>query len=138
MEVIQFVMQFKAKVQGKEITDKDKIDIVSKMLNVKSYISIRGKQQLVKDIIYATVSYDNTTDKFVYNSFEKDLITIITLIKNYTELNNFNEEGYDLLCKNNLLDYVIGAFGKEYGIFLGVMNTYMQDLESKRICLEDL
>lgn len=138
METIQFVMQFNAKLKGKEVSDSDKVDIIANMLHVKKYISIREKLKLVKDIISETVKYDNVTDKFIYNSFEKDLATIITLIKNYTDLNNFNETSYDLLCSNSLLDYVIASFGKEYGIFLGVMNTYMQDLESKRISLEDM
>ena len=138
MEVIQFVMQFNAKIKGKELTNIEKIEIITKMLNTQSYISIREKSKLIKDIISNTVTYNRMMDKLEYNSFEKDLTTIITLIKNYTDLKNFDEKGYDLLCSNNLLEYVIGTFSKEYEICLGVMSTYMQDIESKRISLEDL
>lgn len=134
MEVIQFTMQYNAKTKDKDLNDYEKISIIKKMLNVKKYMSVRKKEDMIKKIIKTFITYDG---KLRYSSFEKDLNTIICLIKEYTDL-NIDENGYDLLCKEDLLEYVIGSFGKEYEICLGIMNTYMQDIELERIKLEDL
>lgn len=138
MEVMQFITQFNAKIKDRKFTDAEKINMIIKMLNVKPYIGIREKERVMKEVLSRTLTYDETKNKITYNSFERDLMIIITLIKTYTDLIDIDEEGYDLLCSSNLLEYVLGAFGKEYTICLGVMNTYIQDLELNRITLEDL
>ena len=62
---------------------------------------------------------------------------MITLINTYTDL-NIDENGYDVLCGNGVLEYVLSSFSKEYEVFMGIMNLYMESLTNHSILLSEL
>ena len=73
-----------------------------------------------------------TDNKILYNSCDKYVLFINTLLSIYTDL-DIDENSYDILCSNNMLNYTIGALGSEYDVCLGIMEMYMDDIEHERI-----
>lgn len=138
MNAEQFVMIFiqKTKTKIKELKENEIISIVSNIIHPKKYIKIRDKQKIVEDIILKTVSQGEHLELY-YNSFDKYLLTMITLINTYTDL-NIDENGYDVLCGNGVLEYVLSSFSKEYEVFMGIMNLYMESLTNHSILLSEL
>lgn len=131
MEVTQFVMQYKARVKNKELSQEEDIKLISDMLHTKKYIGISKKKSIVQNIIKSTVTQDDYLD-IKYDGCDKYLYTIITLINEYTDL-NIDEKGYDQICSNELLNKVVATFGVEYEIIMGIMNEYMEQLVLKQI-----
>ena len=131
MEVTQFVMQYNAKTRDKNLTENEQIDIIEHMSRPKSYISLSKKKEIVKSIIKNTIKQDDDLN-INYDGCDKYLLTVIRLINEYTDL-NIDEKGYDQICANGLLNLVIGSFGKEYEIIMGIMNLYMEQLTLKQI-----
>lgn len=131
MEVIQFIMQYKAKTKGKELTKEEELALISNMIHPKSYIPISKKKEIVKDIIKQTVIQDDNLN-IKYDGCDKYLITMMRFINEYTDL-HVDEKGYDQICAERLLNKIIATFGEEYDVILGIMNVYMEDLEFKHI-----
>ena len=88
--------------------------VVKEKLEVKSYIGIKGKKELVESIVNECVLYEDGVYKF--NDIDKYICFTMKVIEAYTnlELSVDVEEDYDLLCQSKLLDVVIGAFKSEY------------------------
>jgi len=120
----------------KDLTDEKRIEIIKNLIHLKKYISFKKKQDMILDILNKVVHISESGD-LLYNSCEKYVLFITTLLSVYTDL-DVDENSYDILCSNNLLNYTIGALGSEYDICLGIMEMYMDDLEHKRIKLERL
>lgn len=134
MECIELVNIYKVKTKNKpDLGDEDRIRIIRDIIHPKNYISFQKKQDLILDILnkVVTISEDG---ELIYNSCKKYVVFITTLLSIYTQL-NIDENSYDVLCSNNLLNYTIGALGSEYDICLGIMEMYMDDLENGRISL---
>lgn len=131
MEVNQFIMQYKAKTNNKELSQEADFKIISEMLHTKKYIGISKKKSIVQSIIKNTIVQDDSLD-IKYDGCDKYLYTIITLINEYTDL-HIDEKGYDQICSNGLLNKVISTFGTEYEIIMGIMNEYMEQLVLKQI-----
>ena len=88
--------------------------ILQKKLEVKNYLSIKVKRQLVEDIVNECILYIDGVFKFA--DIDKYICFTMRVIEAYTnlELSNDLEEDYDMLCEANLLDLIINTFKKEY------------------------
>lgn len=131
MEVIQFIMQYEAKVKGKNLSIEEDIALISSMIKTKKYINISKKKKIIQDIIKNTIMQDDNLN-ITYDGCDKYLYTMIKLISEYTDL-NMNEQGYDLLCSHGLLSKVMNTFAIEYDIVIGIMDIYMDELTLKQL-----
>lgn len=88
--------------------------VLKKKLEVKEYISIKSKKDLVNDIVNECILYEDGIFKF--NDIDKYICFTMRVIETYTnlELSNDLEEEYDLLCESKLLESIINTFKKEY------------------------
>lgn len=88
--------------------------LLVKELEVKDYLSIKRKREIVEDIVNACIVYDEGVFKF--DDIDKYVCFTMRTIAAYTnlELSNDMEDDYDLLCQSKLLDMVINTFKKEY------------------------
>lgn len=88
--------------------------LLQKTLNIKKYISIKDKKQLVEDIVNSCILYEDGVFKF--DDIDKYVCFIMKTIEAYTnlELSDDIEEDYDLLCQNNLLNMIVETFNGEY------------------------
>lgn len=89
-------------------------EIIKKRLEVKSYIGIKNKKELVESIVNECVIYEDGVFKF--DDIDKYICFTMRTLASYTniELSSDIEEDYDLLCESKLLDLVINTFKKEY------------------------
>ena len=87
---------------------------ISKALEVKSYLSIKDKKDLIDNIINSCILFDNGVFKF--DEIDKYICFTMMTIAAYTnlELSRDMEEDYDALCEAKLLNAVIETFDGEY------------------------
>ena len=135
MEVIQFIMQYKSKTKGKQLSEDEDLKLISDMIQPKEYLGFSNKKDIAKNIIKKTITQDEHLN-IKYDGCDKYLHTVITLIKEYTNL-NIDEKGYDLICANRLLNKIIATFGEEYEVIIGILNIYMEELELKHIDIRE-
>ena len=88
--------------------------VLKKELEVKEYIGIKDKKELINSIISECILYSNGVYKF--DEIEKYICFTMKTIEAYTnlELSDDMEADYDVLCEEGLLDTVIGCFKSEY------------------------
>lgn len=135
MEVVQFIMQYNAKIKGKELSEDEDLKLISNMIRPKKYINFSMKKSIAQNIIKKTIIQDENLN-IKYDGCDKYLCTIITLINEYTDL-NIDEKGYDQICANRLLNKIIATFGEEYEVIIGILNIYMEELELKHIDIRE-
>ena len=87
---------------------------LKKELEVKDYLGIKEKKDLIESIVDECILYENGVFKF--DDIEKYICFTMKVIAAYTnlELSDDIEDDYDLLCKAKQLDAVIGTFRDEY------------------------
>ena len=87
---------------------------LKKELDVKEYMSIKYKKNLVNGIVNECILYEDGIYKF--DDIDKYICFTMRTIAAYTnlELSNDIEDDYDTLCKAKLLDMLINTFKKEY------------------------
>lgn len=109
-ELVEFISNPKNKV-----LKVDQLQIIlKKELEIKEYISIKEKKQLVKNIIDTCILYEDGVYKF--DDTDKYICFIMKTIEAYTniELSEDIEDDYDILCRAKILEIVIDTFKKEY------------------------
>lgn len=137
IDVSTFVGLYNSKIKNKEnITDEEKIDIVSSLIHPLKYISFEKKKEFIKSLIKQLVSKADDGE-YKYSSADKYYSITTLLLDKYTDL-SIDERSYDLLCMSGTLDYIIASFGREYEMCCGLLDMYIQDLELHRLELEDL
>ena len=89
-------------------------EIIKKNLDVKSYIGIKEKRDLVESIVNECVFYDEGVFKF--DEIEKYVYFTMKTIEAYTNINLSDDidNDYDMLCQAGLLNSVINTFNGEY------------------------
>lgn len=120
LEFIQVVNNNKAKLYNK--ADKNALqNFIKQTLEVKDYISIKEKKQLVEDIISETVMYENGLLKF--NGIDQYITYVMKCIEAYTnlELSDDIEDDYDELSKTGLLEPITSVFAEEYKAILTLL-----------------
>ena len=87
---------------------------LKKELEVKEYLSIKQKKELVNDIVNECILFENGIFKF--DEIEKYIYFTMKTIATYTnlELSNDIEADYDVLCEAKLLNAVVETFNGEY------------------------
>lgn len=120
LEFIQVVNNNKAKLYNK--ADKNAMqNFIKQTLNIKSYISIKEKKQLVEDIVSETIIYENGLLKF--NGIDQYIVYAMKCIEAYTdlELSDDIENDYDELSKVGLLEPITSTFSEEYKTVLTLL-----------------
>ena len=109
-ELLKFVEKNRTKMLKAEQLQ----ELLKKTLEVKKYIGIKNKKQLIDDIVNACVIYENGVFKF--NDIDKYIFFTMKTIETYTnlELSSDIEEDYDMLCRSGVLELIISTFKKEY------------------------
>ena len=119
-EFVQKVSENKTKLYNK--ADKNALsNFIKKTLEVKDYISIKEKKQLVEDIVSETVMYENGLLKF--NGIDQYITYVMKCIEAYTnlELSDDIEDDYDELSKTGLLEPITSVFAEEYKAVLTLL-----------------
>lgn len=90
------------------------IEMLTKTLEVKKYLSIKEKRTLIEDIINGCILYEDGVYKF--DEIDKYIAFTMKTIAAYTnlELSADIESDYDELCRANLLNVVIESFAGEH------------------------
>lgn len=109
-ELLEFVGNPKNKILKQEQLQ----SVLQKQLEVKDYLSIKDKKNLVNDIVNECILFEDGIYKF--DDIEKYVCFIMKTIEAYTnlELSDDIEEDYDMLCEAKILELVINTFKKEY------------------------
>ena len=89
-------------------------EALRKELNVKEYISIKDKKNLVDEIINECILFEDGVFKF--DEIDKYIHFTMKTIEAYTDLKFSDdiEDDYDQLCMAGLLNMIIGLFQGEY------------------------
>ena len=88
--------------------------LLVRTLEVKDYLGIKQKKEVINDIINNCILYEDGIFKF--DDIDKYICFTMKTIAAYTnlELSDDMEEDYDELCRAKLLDIIINSFKKEY------------------------
>lgn len=119
-EFVQKVSDNKARLYNK--ADKNALsNFIKQTLEVKDYISIKEKKQLVEDIVDETIMYENGLLKF--NGIDQYIVYAMKCIEAYTnlELSDDIENDYDELSKIGLLEAITSTFAEEYKTLLTLL-----------------
>lgn len=94
---------------------------IKKDLEIKPYLGIKAKRQLIEDIVNETVIYENGLLKF--NGVEQYVVYTMRCIEAYTnlELSDDLEEDYDFLCSCGLLSKILRIIDDEYQSVLSLL-----------------
>lgn len=113
MKINEFVEKVNQN-KGKLLKAEQVQAFVNKELEVKAYLSIKDKKQLVRDIAMECVLYEDGMFKF--DGIDKYICFTMRTIAAYTnlELSDDIEDDYDALCEAKLLNTVIESFNGEY------------------------
>lgn len=100
--------------KNKALKPEQKQELAKKTLEVKNYMSIKDKKQLVQDIVDECILYEDGIFKF--NEIEKYVCFTMKTIEAYTnlELSDDIENDYDMLCEAGMLNPAIETMLGEY------------------------
>ena len=113
MKVKEFI-EFVGNDKNKMLKPEQLKSVIKKCLNTKDYIGIKGKKQLVENIVDECILYEDGIFKF--DDMDKYIVFTMKTIEAYTdiELSDDIESDYDVLCSSRALELVIDTFKKEY------------------------
>lgn len=89
-------------------------DFIKKTLEVKEYLPLQEKRDLISQIIDKSIIYENSMYKF--DEIDKYVHLVMLSIAAYTniELSDDIENDYDELCRSGLLTMIVDSFKDEY------------------------
>lgn len=89
-------------------------DFIKKALEVKDYLPLQEKKDLISKIIDSSIIYENSMYKF--DEIDKYVYLVMFSIVAYTniELSDDIENDYDELCRSGLLTMIVDSFKDEY------------------------
>lgn len=120
-EFVEIMEANKGKIYSK--TDANAMsNFIKKTLEVKEYVSLQEKKDLISQIIDASIIYENSMYKF--DEIDKYVHLVMFSIAAYTnvELSDDIEDDYDELCRSGLLDTVVDTFRGEYQAVMMLLN----------------
>ena len=114
--------------KNKLLKTEQKQEVLKRTLDVKEYLGIKQKKELVDKIINECILYEDGVFKF--DGIDKYICFTMKTIEAYTnlELSEDMESDYDLLCLAQLLDVIVGILKKEYdevNILLQMKSDYI-------------
>ena len=109
-ELVEFISNSKNKLLKQTQLE----EVIAKHIEIKKYLPIKQKKELIESIVNECVLYEDGVYKF--DDIDKYICFTMRVIEAYTnlELSNDLEEDYDMLCEASLLDLIINTFKKEY------------------------
>lgn len=110
MRVNEFIEEITKVAKNKDMLNKK----LESLLNVKQYIPVAKKKEIVIDIVDNTIYFNDGIYKF--NEFDKCVYYIMKCINEYTDLEVSDDymADYDILCESGLVSIIIEMFKKEY------------------------
>lgn len=111
---IKELVEFANNTKNKMLKADQLQQLIAKIIEVKKYLSIKEKRELIDDIINDCVLYEDGVYKF--DEIDKYIAFTMKTIAAYTnlELSDDIEDDYDALCEAGLLNVVIETFSCEY------------------------
>lgn len=111
---VQELVEFMSANKNKVFKTEQLQELLQKKLEVKKYICIKEKKQLVEDIVDTCILYEDGIYKF--DDTNKYICFIMRTIEAYTnlELSDDLENDYDMLCSAEILELIVNTFKKEY------------------------
>ena len=109
-EFVEIMESNKSKIYSK--TDASAMsNFIKKTLDIKDYLPLQEKKDLISQIIDASIIYENSMYKF-----DKYVYLVMFSIVAYTniELSDDIENDYDELCRSGLLTMIVDSFKDEY------------------------
>ena len=113
MRTNEFI-EYMNKSVNKTTREDQVVSMVKKQLEVKDYLSIKEKRNLIDDIVNASVLFENGVFKF--DAIAKYVYFTMYTIAAYTnlELSDDIEDDFDELSKAKLLPVIISSIQSEY------------------------
>lgn len=112
MKTVEFI-EYMGKNINRTMKEEQILNSVQKQLEVKKYISIKEKKDLVDKILEKCIYYENGT--FRIDSIDSYIYFTMFTIDTYTNLEIDDvEDCFDALSESGLMPVVIAALGQEY------------------------
>lgn len=112
MKTTDFI-EYMGKNVNRNLKETQVLSLVQKQLEVKKYISIKEKKDLVDKIIEKCIYYENGT--FRIDAIDSYIYFVMFTIDAYTNLEIDDvEECFDVLSESGLMPVVIAALGQEF------------------------
>ena len=112
MKVQEFI-EYMGKNVNATMKDKQIVGLAQKQLEIKKYIPIKEKKELVDKIIYHSAYFENGVTRI--SNIDCYMYFTMFTIGAYTNLEFDNiEEAYDALSASGMLPVIIGTIGYEY------------------------
>ena len=112
MRINEFI-EYMGKNVNRAMKQDDIVKLVKKQLEVKNYISIKEKKNLVDRIIEKCIYFENNT--FRIDAIDSYIYFTMFTIDTYTNLEIDDvEDCFDALSESGLMPAVIAALGQEY------------------------
>ena len=111
---IKELVEFATNNKNKMLKADQLQQLIAKTIEVKKYLSIKEKRELIDDIINSCILYEDGMYKF--DDIDKYIAFTMKTIAAYTnlELSDNMDDDYDMLCEQHLLNAVIETFSGEY------------------------
>lgn len=127
MTVQEFINDFKKdKVANTNINDHVVSDYIKKKLEVKEYIPVVDKQNIIKAVVDSAMENDNGF--ITINSITQYIGFVVSMLMSHTNLHIEDAyDDYDLLSQTGLLNAVISTFQEDYEACNIFLNMYVND-----------
>ena len=111
---IKELVEFATNNKNKMLKADQLQQLIAKTIEIKKYLSIKEKRELIDDIINSCILYEDGMYKF--DDIDKYIAFTMKTISAYTnlELSDDIDDDYDALCEAHLLNTVIETFNGEY------------------------
>lgn len=123
----QEFIEYMGKNVNRTMKDEQILSLVQKQLEIKKYISIKDKKNLVDKIIEKCIYFENGT--FRIDTIDCYIYFTMFTIDAYTNLEIDDvEECYDVLSEAGLMPVVIAALGQEHNDVLTFLNMKRNEI----------
>lgn len=130
------VLKYKKMITNKnQLSDEDKVEILSKIVTKKEYVDYRTKQSICKEILSNNLAKKN--ERLIYDSSEIYYKFVLKLLYLYFDLDE-DEHTYNSLSSYGLLGFMLVLISDEYQMFKGILDSYINDLKNGNLGLEDI
>lgn len=111
----------------KEYSHSDNKEKVLNKIKIENYVPVLLKKEVINAIIDSFINYEN--GMITYEPIDKHICFTLGFITLYTNLvyEDSGSESYDLLMKNNIIDYIIKNIGLDYGDFVALFEETLNN-----------
>lgn len=118
LNIKAFIEEYTHSENKKEVLDK---------IEIENYIPVLLKKEVINAIIDSFINYEN--GMITYEPIDKHICFTLGFITLYTNLvyEDNGSESYDLLMKNDVVDYIIKSIGLDYGDFVALFEETLNN-----------